>query len=375
MSPDPKAKPRRRRRPSGERFFFPAAALYAALAVPLSVHGMLTGSPWLPGLATVLDHAHELLFGFALAVVAGFLINQASWRQLWLLLGVWLLARIASVGWPDSLAVPIMNSAFALLLVWQVAPPFLKSAKKLRNQAFAPLLVALGAAVLAFHLARVLDLVWLEFTVLQTTVLLLATLMLFMGGRIIAPIAAGVIERQGGELEARIQPRIEAALLVLMALAVGLSLIQVLPWAEGMVLAITGALAMLRLWRWRLWQCRARPDLWCLGLGYGWLGVGLLLLASASLTDWMTASTATHAITVGALGTLSIGVMTRVRLTRNKLDPAKGVALPVMTACIALAALLRLFAPAAPLPLAVGAGLWSLAMLGLLLVLMRPSAR
>jgi hypothetical protein len=43
-----------------------AAALYAGVAVPASVHGMLSGDPVLPAFATVLGHAHELLFGFAL---------------------------------------------------------------------------------------------------------------------------------------------------------------------------------------------------------------------------------------------------------------------------------------------------------------------
>lgn len=92
-----------RRRVAAEGRFFPIAAVYAAFAVPMSVHGMRSGEALLPGFATVTGHAHELLFGSALAVVAGFLVTRALRPQLATLVGLWVLARIGFLAFPGSL--------------------------------------------------------------------------------------------------------------------------------------------------------------------------------------------------------------------------------------------------------------------------------
>lgn len=83
---------------------------------------------------------------------------------------------------------------------------------------------------------------------------------------------------------------------------------------SGMLLILCGVLAGIRLFRWQLWHCLARPDLICLGLGYGWLALGLILLGWAKLDGGSHFSTAVHAITVGALGTLATNVIVRVTL-------------------------------------------------------------
>jgi uncharacterized protein involved in response to NO len=172
-------------RPAGvaaERLFFPAAATYGALVVPLSVHGMLSGNPALPGLAGITGHAHELLFGYALAVVAGFLVTRTSQARLAWLFGAWVAARVAFLALPGSSWSLAADVAFAALLATFAAPQFLKGAKKLRNKAFAPLLIALCLAVPAFQLGLLTGHGWLQFLALQEAVLLFALLMLFMGG-------------------------------------------------------------------------------------------------------------------------------------------------------------------------------------------------
>jgi uncharacterized protein involved in response to NO len=360
-----------RRLIGAEAVFFPAAAFYGAAAAPLSVHGMLSGRPLLPGFASIPAHAHELLFGFALAVVAGFLITRISRARLSVLFGAWLVARGSFLVLPGSALALSANVAFAVLLGALVAPQFFKSAKKLRNQAFAPLLIAICAAALAFQFAAATGSVSLQFLSVRETVLLFALLMLFMGGRIIAPAAAGAIQRAGGNLQHRVQPRIEGSLLILMMLAI---IALALPGGEmvtGALVLASAALALVRLLRWRLWSCPRRPDLWCLGVGYAWLVIGLALLGLSWTLQLLPMSTATHAITVGALGTLTSAVMLRVRLIRSKRDPSRARILPWITASIALAAVLRLAGGSSLAVLNAAAALWSLGMLMLLLSLLR----
>src|SRR5690606_41473169 len=91
--------PRTPRQPFANAWFFPAATLYAALVLPWSLAGLLGLLPVPPGLATPYGHAHELLFGFALAVVAGYLLGPQPPR-LTLLLAAWALARLGWLFWP-----------------------------------------------------------------------------------------------------------------------------------------------------------------------------------------------------------------------------------------------------------------------------------
>lgn len=358
-----------------ETVFFPLAAGYGALAIPLSVHGMLSGQALLPGYASVYSHAHELLFGYALAVVTGFLVTRASPVHLSALVGLWLLARITFVVLPGSAAALLASLAFAVLLLTLVVPGFARGAKKLRNQAFAPLLIALALAGPALQWTLNAGRPGLGYVAVQAAVLLFTLLMLFMGGRMIAPAAAGAIARAGGHLEARVQPRFEAALLVLLALAVAM-----LPWPgarplAGAFLLVAAGVALVRLLRWQLWRCRARPDLWCLGVGYGWLAVGLLLFGLAWTTGIVAPSAATHAITVGALGTLTTASMARVRLTRRKEEPAGLRPLPWIAAAMSAAALLRIWAHGNALVLGAAAACWSLALLLLLGIFIRRPPR
>jgi uncharacterized protein involved in response to NO len=358
-------------RVAAERLFFPAATLYGAAAVPLSVHGMLSGNPLLPGVASVAMHAHELLFGFAMAVVAGFLITRTTRARLGMLFGLWLAARASFLALPGSALAFAANATFAGLLGVTVAPQFLKSAKKLRNKSIAPLLIALCLAMLVFQLGAVSAHAWLQFLALQEGVLLLALLMLFMGGRIIAPAAAGAIQDAGGHLEARVQPRIEGALLVFMALAAAALAVPQGRFIAGALLLLAASLALVRLARWRLWACTGRPDLWCLGVGYLWLAAGLALLGLSWAFNLLPAATATHAITIGALGTLATTVMARVRLIHDKRDPARMRALPWIALLITLAALTRLVGSGSLFALGVAASAWSLALLLLLAALLQ----
>jgi uncharacterized protein involved in response to NO len=347
----------------GHALFFPAAAAYAAFALPASMASMLGLVPAIPGLAFGAGHGHEMLFGFALAVVAGNQLGPTPIGRLAALFGAWAIARVAFLAAPHSLVAAAASGAFALLLALQLAPRLLGRAKKARNRALPLTLVALCASALAIQVALHLGSYRAQQGVLLVGLLLLGLLMLFMGGRIIAPAAAGQFYRQGEDLAARVQPRIEGWLIVVMLIAAVAG--AVAQWTVAGAGAIAaGVLAVVRMARWRLWSIGGRPDLACLGLGYAWLALGLAALGVALITG-QRITTALHIITVGSIGTLTINVMalTWARLARR--DPARE-RLPVWaTGLIALATGARVLADFgvadARLLLLVTAACWSAA--------------
>jgi uncharacterized protein involved in response to NO len=152
-------------------------------------------------LATPFGHAHELLVGYALAVVAG---NQLGLLPAWrlrLLLVAWILARVAFVAFPGPIA-SALDIVFVAAVGLHVAPRLFRAAKKLRNQALPAVLTALCVGAVAFDLAAFCAATATLHAIVTVIVLLLAALMLFMGGRVIATAAAGQLYRQGEVLAA-----------------------------------------------------------------------------------------------------------------------------------------------------------------------------
>lgn len=318
--------------------FFPVAAIYAAIAIPLSLYARSHGGTLMPGLIGI-HHGHEMLFGFALALIAGYLLGVVPRKRLALLAGLWLVARISYLLGPDSLIANLSSPAFAVLLAWWVAPKFLV-AKKWRNQMLTPLLIVICACPLVFVIVRyLLDAGMLQH-LMYAMVLLLALLMSYMGGRMIAPAVAGELYKQGINLAARVQPRIEGSIILLLSLAV--LLLAVLPTTlpSGIIAVTTAILLLIRLFRWRLWLCLQRPDLIGLGIGYGWLATGLCLFGMALLFDrYHTA--ALHVITVGAIGSLSTSIILRIHFQRSQRQLPATALVMITIAAIAVATICR----------------------------------
>ncbi len=363
--------PRQPRLPFANAWFFPVAALYAAFILPISVFVLLGLIPAPPGLSTPSGHAHEMLFGFALAVVAGYLLGPQPLRLILSLLGCWALARLSFLLWPGSWLALASAATFAGAVAWKVLPRFFGAAKKWRNQSVAPLLA--GLALLSAMAGSGLG-VAVERLLLVEALLLFATLMAFMGGRIIAPAMAGYAQSQGRRLDARVQPGLEGAVLILLGLAF---VLNPLPWpllrqlAAALVIS-AGVLSAIRLLRWQPWRC-ARADLLILLLGYAWLAFGLLLLGLGLLLPALSLSATLHALSVGALGSLTFAVMARTRLLYRFRDPAARPWIQAMALLISLAALARVVPALLALPqpgwLLIAAGCWSPAFLSLALLL------
>ncbi|MCE8017093.1 NnrS family protein [Halomonas sp. MCCC 1A17488] len=323
------------------RWLFPLAALHAALMAPLSLLALFHG--WAPvQLASPAAHAREMLFGFALAVIAGYLLGPLPRRQLGMLVALWLVGRLGVLDWPGAVVASLADGVFALWLAARLVPRFI-AAKKWRNRLLSPLLGMLCLLAVVTLTWRYLDDMPTTAPLMHQSVLWLVLLMTFMGGRVIAPAVNGYLIQTCRQAGAGVQPRIEGALIVLLGLAAFLA-----PWEPLHPLAALLVLAsgVLVLWRIRGWQpvrCRARPDLLVLMLGYAWIAIGLVLLAR----NWWApqhASTALHAFTVGALGTLASGIMLRHVILRAKRRPEQEWALLPLAGLFAVAAVLRLWA-------------------------------
>lgn len=364
------------RKPKGPWYFpgsywFPVAAAYAAVVLPWSVLGQLGLVPAPAGWHGGLGHAHEMLFGFALAVVAGYALPPGKGHGAVLLLPTWLAARVAFALAPASAVAWALSGLFVVGLAWLIAPTYLR-ASKWSNRSVAFIVMGLALAAVVFHaLDRARRLQDMHVITLAA-VLLLSMLMFFMGGRILAPAVAGHVRARGEPpLKHVVQPRLEGVVLGLLAAGIVCAL---LPWplarrVAGALLLCCVPLGLLRMARWRCWLCRDEADLVALLAGYGWLFVGWLLTGWALLTG-TSPTYALHAITVGALGTLTFSVSLRTQMFRATNDPNRqpwayaGALLP------GTAALLRITAASAG-QLVAASACWSAAYALLFVVLVR----
>lgn len=347
----------------GFRPFYLLAALLALLSVPLwalQFAGLLTQA-WLPSAAW---HAHEMVFGYGLAVVIGFLFTAGrNWsgqptptgRPLMLLAALWLLARVLVLS-PWFWASLLINMAVPWMAAWGLWRA-LHAAGNRRNYFFVALLGLMGMGSAAVHLGQRWH--WnLPGQALGLDVLLF--MIAVMAGRVVPMFSNNGVPGMKAQRHPRLEPLALGSVLLLMAL--DLFSVQGLPLALAAVLAALVHAA--RLWLWQPWKSLRNPLVWVLHLAYAWLPVHLLLRAAASL-DLIASGPAIHALTLGVIGLITLGMITRTALGHTGRPLRAGPIETLAYACMALAALLRVGLPLlmpAQLMLAVQASalLWSM---------------
>jgi uncharacterized protein involved in response to NO len=352
----------------GFRPFYLVASLLAALSIALWT-AQVAGLPGYAYLAGPLWHAHEMLFGYAFAVIVGFLFTAGSnWTglptptgaRLAGIVALWVAARILVLT-PYALLAAAADTAFALAAAWGLAVPMVKSGNR-RNYFFIALVLALGAANLVFHLAmagRLAVPVQLGLAVGLDIVLFAMTV---MGGRVIPMFTNNAIPAARCRREPRLEKLVLASTLALIAVD-ALSLEASV--AGAAVAAIAAAAHAARFVLWRPWLTARRPIVWILHASYAWIVIYLALRALAAL-DLVPSGIATHALTVGAIGGLTLGMMTRTARGHTGRPLETGAAETLSYALVMAAAICRvalpLAVPAMILPATVAAGLlWSLA--------------
>jgi uncharacterized protein involved in response to NO len=318
--------------------FFPLAAGHAVVTIPLSVLAMTGATGWPPGLIGM-AHGFEMFFGFALAVLAGYVLGQPTTRTVVLLVALWLGGRIFGIFTGSMLLGGALTIGFALVLGWHAVPRF-RHAKKWRNQFLAWVLGSIMLMPLLWIILRSPNVLSTTQALPTVPLLLFALIMAFMGGRIIAPAAAGEFLRQGRHLEARVQPGMEGGIIALGSLAVLLLFVPAANLLAGAAAVAAGALLLVRLLRWRPWRCLARPDLVAMAVGYAWLAAGVMTSGFA-LIDGQPSALSVHLITIGALGTLSTTVMLNQVHQRWLKTPARAPVTYTVMPLIAIAAIAR----------------------------------
>jgi uncharacterized protein involved in response to NO len=349
----------------GFRPFFLAGSAWAALAVPLWVWSFLAGGP---GALTRDWHVHEMLFGFLAAVMAGFLTTAVpNWTgrmpvvgaPLALLAGLWLAGRLTMLcpAASEPLA-GIVDSAFLVVfaaIIWREVI----AGRNWRNLPVCGLASTFALANVAFHLNGGLGPSGLgERLALGVA----ATLIAFIGGRIVPSFTRNW-------LKSHRLPEPPRAIPALDMIALGLTAIGGLAWAAapsapatGALLVLAGAGNLLRLTRWSGWRAGREPMVWVLHAGFAWLGAGLLLLGAAVLTPLIARPAGVHALTAGAIGVMTLAVMTRATRGHTGRPLAADRATLAIYIVINLAAAVRVAAPffgaLQPTLLEISAALW-----------------
>lgn len=296
----------------GFRPFYLLAAGFAALSVPLwalQFSGWLGAGLW----RGPVWHAHEMLFGYTLAVVVGFLFTAGrNWsgqptptgRSLQALALLWVAGRVAVLTpWP--LAAMLVNVAFPLLAALGLGRALVAGGNR-RNYFFIGALAMMGLAQALVHAALA---GWVQLPSsmgLQLALDLVLFIMAVMGGRVIPMFTNNGVPGAGAQRHALVERAALGSVLLIMAA----DALQVRGLPLAALLAAAAIAQATRLALWRPWAVRSNPLVWVLHVAWCWLVLHLLLRAAAE-AGWIASSPAIHALTAGAIGTLTLGMMTR----------------------------------------------------------------
>lgn len=356
----------------GFRPLFMAAGAWAALAAPLWV-AVWTGLISYDGVfAPHVWHIHEMMFGFVAAAVGGFILTAvpnwtgrlpvrgmplAGLALLWLAgrLAVWFSASIGPV------AAAVIDLLYLTALTLCVANEILAG----RNWKNAPVLLALALLAVAnglFH-ADAAGMAETGDIAIRLSIAVMALLVALIGGRVVPSFTRNWFNKNDG-------PDIAAPMVGFDRVVLLVSLVALIAWtaigeseAVGAALALAGLLNLARLARWRGWATTAEALVTILHVGYLWLAVGLVLLGVSMLQDTMTNGAALHMLTLGAMGTMTLAVMTRAILGHTGRDLHAGAGTIAIYACVTVAMGLRVayaFVPGMDLIWA-SAGFWTVA--------------
>lgn len=310
----------------GFRVFFFAAGLFAVVGVGIWLL-MYTGQIDLDLTdAPARWHAHEMIFGFTMAAVAGFFLTVVpNWTRakaqkgqiLMGLSGLWLLGRI--VVWNQG-SLPygvVMAGDMLFLLAFSavVARPLLDPQHR-RQFVFVPILLCLIAANTLMHLDALgfaaLGIDWGQRGLMlgvNATVVLVA----LMGGRVTPSFTSSFLGHADPTLKVAQRPGLDRAVLAATWGVLAIDLAWPERWLGGSIALIASALHLIRLGGWQSVRTLGNPILWVLHLGYLWLVIGLALKGLADF-DIVEQSDALHALTIGAIGTMIMAMMTRASL-------------------------------------------------------------
>ena len=344
----------------GFRPFFLGAGIWATVTMALWI-AVLSGRLILPTRLHPVDwHAHEFLFGYLGAVMAGFLMTAVpNWtgrmplvgRPLALLFALWLIGRAAvtvSVLLPP-LAVPLADLAFPLALLAAMGREVV-AGRNWRNLVVLGMLGLFTLGNAAFHLDAMRGGAPAQGVGLRLGLGAAILLVALIGGRIIPSFTRNWLAKRGaGRLPTPPDRRFDKA--ALLALLAALLLWIGAPEAPlaGVGLILAGGLHAVRLCRWAGDRCAAEPLVWVLHLAYAFVPVGALALGGAILFPAsLSPAAAQHLWMAGGIGLMTLAVMTRATLGHTGQALTAGRGTTVLYLAVILAVLARLGAGLVP---------------------------
>ena len=315
----------------GFRPFFLGAALFSVVAMLLWMGIYVFAWQIKPlGIAPAFWHAHEMIFGYSIAVIAGFLLTAVkNWTgvqtphrtPLLILFVIWLVGRVLpyfSATLPVAFIVIIDNLFLVLLFLSVVIPIF--RVKQWKQIGIASKLLLMLTSNIVFYLgvAGIVE-KGVNWGLYSGLYLILA--LIFTMGRRVIPF---FIERGVDEpVQLTNRKWLDVSSLVLF---IAFWITDVFLLEPNLVATLAGILFVLHATRLAGWYTSAmwrKPLLWVLYIAYGFLVIGFLLKAAVPVFS-LSATLATHAFTVGGIGVMTLGMMSRVALGhtgRNILEP------------------------------------------------------
>ena len=341
----------------GFRIFFLGAALWALAAMVLWI-GVVSGWwTFAHAYGALAWHAHEFLFGYVSAVLTGFLLTAIpNWtgrlplqgRPLLAMFLLWFAGRVAMLAtdWIGIAAAAIIDCAYLLALTAVILREIMVG-KNWRNLKVTVLVGAMACANILFQ-AEVLIYGAPNYGV-RLGVAVMIILIMLVGGRVTPSFTHNFLARQGSARLPAPLGRFDMVSIALAAAAL-LSWIAAPNWIGTAVLLIVAAIGQtLRLSRWAGERAWREPIVLILHLGYAFVPVGALALGLSILwPEILAPSGALHAWTAGAIGTMSLAVMTRASLGHTGRDVVARLPTLVIYGAILVAAVTKIAAAALP---------------------------
>ena len=340
----------------GFRPFFLGSALLAGVALPLWIASFHHGVQMPTHLAPLDWHMHEMVFGYFGAVLGGFILTAIpNWTDrlpvrgapLAGLVGLWLAGRFAiafSAGW--AMGAAILDASY-LVVLSLVAWRELVASRSIKNLPICALITLVAIANIGFHLAVLRDGDAALF--IRMALAIAALLISLIGGRIVPSFTRNWLVKQGSDSLPAAFGTYDKVSLAGLGIAL-LCWIAGPQWSvAGWLFLVAAVLIAVRIARWRFAQTLPEPLLSILHIGSFWIVVWLALQAVAILApDVLDASTALHALTTGAIGTMTLAVMTRAILGHTGRSLTAGAGTVVVYVLVNAGALLRIAAPVLP---------------------------
>lgn len=308
---------------SGFRPFFLGAATLALLNMLIWL-GYLTGNLEIHSqFEPVYWHLHEMMFGFIGAAIAGFLLTAVpNWTgrpgvkglNLASLAALWLMGRVAvfyseyTGGYFAAIADLPLFFIFSLYMYREISAQGSK-----RNLPIVILIFSFGLANALMHAENIWDIDSAQYGY-RLSILLVAALIMLIGGRIIPNFTTNWLKQNGGDKLPTLMNGYDLVCAIW-------SIVSLFSWVivpefiiTGYLLAIAGILNLIRLSRWQMLAIIKQPILLILQIGYLWLSIGIFALGVFNIFNLDQSQIPVHIITIGAFSTMILGVMSRASL-------------------------------------------------------------